>query len=72
MVASSVTGVGPGDSHGMQKPELHTGCCGGSSGAQNANSSPPRKRGCHIKYSGGSGSLPHNFGTGGVKSTSCF
>jgi len=28
MGATSVTGIGHGDSHGLYKPESNTGCCG--------------------------------------------
>jgi hypothetical protein len=50
MAASSVTGVGPGDSNGKQKPNLHSGC--GCSGPVSPR--PPvvvRKNGCYARYS---------------------
>lgn len=49
MAASSVTGRGPGDSHGLQKKENHCGCpCGGS--PTEVVSNPPLKRGCVTNY----------------------
>ena len=53
MTASSVTGVGPGDSHGLQKKENHCGCpcCGGT--PTETVSNPPVKRGCVTNYSVG-------------------
>ena len=70
MAASSVTGVGPGDSNGKQKPELHSGCgCGGSS--KQPPNTPAKKRGCYVKSTSG-GVIRNNSGSAGIKSNSCF
>lgn len=49
MAASSVTGRGPGESHGLQKRENHCGCaCGGP--VEETTSTPPAKIGCVTKH----------------------
>lgn len=70
MAASSVTGVGPGDSNGKQKPELHSGC-GCCSGSQQPSSSNLIKKGCYKKYSSCSRSS-YKIKSGVNKINSCF
>jgi hypothetical protein len=53
MSASSVTGIGPGESHGMKKPANNCGCPCGST-PEEVVSNPPLKRGCVVSYSYGS------------------
>ena len=49
MAASSVTGVGPGMSNGLQKSENHCGCnCGGT--PTELEATPVVKRGCVTNY----------------------
>lgn len=57
MGASSVTGVGIGDSKGLQKPESNCGCgtchCKGKN-KKNCDQIPtPKKVGCHVNVSVG-------------------
>jgi hypothetical protein len=69
MAASSVTGVGPGDSNGKQKPELHSGC-GCCSGSQTPKTMKTKKF-CHKKYSSCS-RINYKIKTGINKINSCF
>jgi|694.fasta_scaffold22242_2 hypothetical protein len=46
MVASSVTGVGPGESHGKYKPENNCGC-GCSSANSNVNVTSSKINNCY-------------------------
>ena len=72
MAASSVTGTGPGESMGLQKPQLHSGCgCCGSSG----DAPPPaRKRrvGCVVRTGTNSSVVRNTSSSGPVRSGSCF
>jgi hypothetical protein len=71
MAASSVTGVGPGDSNGKQKPHLHSGC--GCSGPSTPSPAPSiRKFGCHTRYSAGFSAAKTSFSSSGAKNRSCF
>jgi hypothetical protein len=55
MAASSVTGTGPGESNGKQKPHLHSGCgCCGPAQEQ-ASPVPVVRKGCRVRYSSGYG-----------------
>ena len=49
MAASSVTGVGPGESFGKYKPQNGCGCGGGNSTNVAVQSSTVKKS-CHIRY----------------------
>lgn len=71
MVASSVTGVGQGDSNGKQKPELHSGC-GCCSQAQNQTIPKPTKKGCSISYSNKINKLIYKINSNTTGSKSCF
>lgn len=71
MTASSVTGTGPGESHGLQKPELHSGC-GCCSSKQPVQPKPPRKRGCFSAYKANCGSITYRSNNGKLGSKSCF
>ena len=60
MGATSVTGVGPGESHGEYKPENTTGCCNAKPD-ETTPSTPPKfqcstkvKTGGTVKYKTGS------------------
>jgi len=46
MGATSVTGVGQGDSHGLFKPELHCGGCGCGSFTEDEEQVIIKTRGC--------------------------
>lgn len=72
MAASSVTGTGPGESHGLQKPENHCGCgCGG--GEKSPAVVPSKKRsGCNRRYSIGSTNVRYSSGSGSSSIKSCF
>lgn len=48
MGATSVTGVGPGDSNGLWKRENNSGCCGKT--IETTTTSTVVKKGCSIKY----------------------
>jgi hypothetical protein len=70
MAASSVTGVGPGDSNGKQKPELHSGCgCSGSQSQPTRPTSP--KKGCYSIYKS-CGIIRHKINSNMGKSKNCF
>lgn len=70
MAASSVTGTGPGESGGLQKPQHHSGCgCGSSTTVIPAKK--PEKRGCFIKSRSG-GVLRHGSSSGFTSEKSCF
>ena len=47
MGATSVTGVGPGDSEGEYKPENTTGCCG--RGTPTESTATPLRKNCAAK-----------------------
>lgn len=71
MAASSVTGTGPGESHGLQKPENHCGCgCGGSK--QETPKPPQRRIGCFSRHVVNSGVVRNRSGSAPVQSKSCF
>lgn len=71
MTASSVTGTGPGESHGLQKPELHSGC-GCCSNKQAVPAKPPRKRGCFSSYRTNCGNITYKSNDGKLGGKSCF
>ena len=53
MVASSVTGVGPGDSNGKYKPQNGCGCGGGCGSGNSGNISVQSsnvKKSCYSRY----------------------
>lgn len=50
MAASSVTGVGLGDSNGKQKPHLHSGCGCYPVNKTVSTSSSKKTYKCHTKY----------------------
>lgn len=56
MGATSVTGAGPGDSGGKQKPKNHCGCSG-CGHAEEPEPKPPVKRGCVTRYVSGKRSV---------------
>lgn len=65
MGATSVTGVsGPGESHGLYKPELHCGGCGCGCGKANCNetTTPPSSIGCYIVNRAGGGTTIRSGG----------
>lgn len=72
MGATSVTGVsGPGDSHGVYKPDLHCGGC--SCSCQGDNCEPPTVRpreSCYIAYRS-NGGFTFRSGTGSVTIRGC-
>ena len=71
MAASSVTGTGPGESHGLQKPQNHCGC--GCGGATTKSEAPPVRRvGCVKRHVVSSGVVKHAERSAGVDSKSCF
>lgn len=71
MAASSVTGRGPGDSGGLQKPENHCGC--GCGEKQADPKKPPRRRlGCVTRHSMASPVVGHASPSGASGHTSCF
>jgi hypothetical protein len=71
MAASSVTGTGPGDSRGLQKPENHCGCgCGGK--PDEAKKPARRRLGCVRRHSSSSPVVRHNSSGGSSGHTSCF
>ncbi len=49
MGATSVTGTGPGDSHGLRKPENSSCHCGGCVTTEET-ASPSPKKGCRVSY----------------------
>ena len=70
MAASSVTGVGPGDSNGKKKPNLHSGC--GCSGPIDPQAPVVvRKNGCYARYSSCSGTKTF-FSSLSTKNRSCI
>lgn len=71
MAASSVTGTGPGESFGKQKPELHSSCgCGFPSKPAPA---PTRRRtGCAIRRSAPSGAVRYSAGSNPARTGSCI
>lgn len=71
MAASSVTGVGQGDSNGKQKPELHSGCGCGSNSQSNIEKKQIKK-GCYRNYKSSCGTSHHKFNSGINKINSCF
>ncbi len=72
MVASSVTGVGHGDSNGKQKPELHSGC-GCCSAPQSSNIEKKQiKKGCYKNYKSSCGIIRHTTKSVINKINSCF
>lgn len=72
MAASSVTGVGPGDSNGKQKPELHSGC-GCCSNSQSNNSQTKQvKKGCYKNHKFSCRTFSHKINFGINKINSCF
>lgn len=73
MAASSVTGTGPGESHGLQKPENHCGCGCGGGGEKSPAVSPSKTRsGCRRSYSVGSANVRYSSGSGATANKSCF
>jgi hypothetical protein len=50
MAASSVTGVGIGESNGKQKRNNNASCGGGTADAEEAAKKKVIKNGCHISY----------------------
>lgn len=72
MVASSVTGVGHGDSNGKQKPELHSGCGCCSSSHSNNIQKKQIKKGCSKNYKFSCGMSSHKINLGINKINSCF
>lgn len=71
MAASSVTGTGPGESHGLQKPENHCGCgCGGAK--DETPKAPARRFGCVRRNVVQSGVVRHRSAPGHIGSISCF
>lgn len=71
MAASSVTGTGPGESHGLQKPENHCGC--GCGGKPDDTKKPARRRlGCVRRYSASSPVVRHSSPGSPLGHTSCF
>jgi hypothetical protein len=71
MAASSVTGTGPGESHGLQKPENHCGCgCGGK--PEEAKRPARRRLGCVRRHSSPSHAVKHISSGGHGGHTSCF
>jgi len=71
MAASSVTGTGLGESGGLQKHHLHSGCgcCGQPS---TPSSKPKRKSGCVLRMASRSPVVRGSFSVGTVRSSSCF
>jgi hypothetical protein len=72
MAASSVTGVGLGDSNGKQKHENHSGCgcCFGSKTDPAINTK--RKTGCVVRYNSGR-AIYHKIKSSSIISNkSCF
>jgi hypothetical protein len=66
MGATSTTGTGPGESHGVPKPENSTGC--GGAGPDEPEPTPEVKRGCVVKHkSGNVASASAGSGGTGVK-----
>ena len=54
MGANSVTGVGPGESHGLYKPDLHCGGCGCPCKGDGCTPEPEeKKRSCYISHRSG-------------------
>jgi len=51
MAGTTVTGSGPGDSHGHYKPENNCGC--GGCGQRKEKEEPKRVRYCSIRYTCG-------------------
>lgn len=71
MAASSVTGTGPGESNGLQKPENHCGC--GCGGKPDEIKKPVRRRlGCVRRASMASPVVRHSSSGGSSRHTSCF
>lgn len=71
MAASSVTGTGPGESGGLQKPHLHSGC-GCCSQASSSSSQARRKTGCVVRTKVQSPIARGSFSGGSIRSGSCF
>lgn len=71
MVASSVTGVGQGDSRGLYKPQ-NNGSCGCTSPSVPQNPKLPQKKGCYFFYSSNNGSVGHRINSNIRSSKSCF
>ena len=71
MAASSVTGTGPGESHGLQKPELHSGCgcCGPASETPATNK---RKTHCVKRHSSASKAVGYSSRSGSLRLGSCM
>ena len=70
MAASSVTGTGPGESHGLYK-EKNNGSCGCTNPSVPALDKPKIKRGCSVSYRSG-GVLRQGFSSGSISDKSCF
>ncbi|MFN9939605.1 MAG: hypothetical protein ACK56I_09025 [bacterium] len=68
-----MTGTGPGESHGLQKPENHCGCgCGGGGEKSPVVSASKTRLGCHRRYSVGSANVRYSSGSVTAASKSCF
>jgi hypothetical protein len=65
MGATSATGTGPGESHGVPKPENNSGC-GGKPPDDPPEPEPPVKRGCFVTEK--SGNVARASGGGGASS----
>lgn len=72
MAAFSVTGTGPGESGGLQKHHLHSGCgcCGQSSSSPSSESK--RNSSCVVRAVSRSQIVRGSFAAGLVRSNSCF
>lgn len=71
MAASSVTGTGPGESHGLYKIK-NNGSCGCASFPSETKRPEVRKLGCFKKYVSGGGFIRYNGGSSGLSEKSCF
>lgn len=70
MGATSVTGVGIGDSNGKRKPENQCGGCGCGGAPEETEPTPPVKFGCVVK-SGSNNTTSYKAGSGAVGITVC-
>lgn len=71
MVASSVTGVGHGDSNGKYKPENNCGC-GCPAQTSSSSSASRARKSCSVRHNVSSGVKIHNSASGGIRSNSCI
>lgn len=72
MAASSVTGTGPGESFGKQKPELHSGC-GCCAGGKPKDPRPARRRvSCVREYSSSAPPVRYSHSSPSVRVGSCI